>query len=66
MNFAQFQDTIHQKGFLILVLNDYQQDNKIHTFVAVQDKLDHGFHAEGPKDKLDLVYQGLIDKINNI
>ncbi|MBU2229433.1 hypothetical protein KJ810_03445 [Patescibacteria group bacterium] len=63
MDFKQFQKAIHEKGFLILCLNDYKKDGEYYTFIGIQDKLGHGYHAEGKSTEVDSVYEELISKI---
>ncbi|MFA6525552.1 MAG: hypothetical protein WCT33_04785 [Patescibacteria group bacterium] len=64
MNFAEFQKKIHEKGYLILCLNDYKKDGEFYTFIGIQDKSGHGYNAEGLSGNLDNVYNELIGKIN--
>ncbi|PIY96959.1 MAG: hypothetical protein COY66_02190 [Candidatus Kerfeldbacteria bacterium CG_4_10_14_0_8_um_filter_42_10] len=66
MEFKQFQKQIHQKGFLIVCLNDYKLKGDYYTFIAVQDKKGRGFHAEGKSANLSKIYQGIIVKMNRL
>lgn len=63
MNFNEFHNIIHNKGFLIVCLNDYKLKGEYHTFVAIQDKKGRGFHAEGKSTNLSEIYQEIINKI---
>ncbi|MBU1075293.1 hypothetical protein KJ733_03990 [Patescibacteria group bacterium] len=63
MNFSEFQSAIHDKGYLILCLNDYKKDEEYYTFIGIQDKLGHGYHAECKSTEMDSVYEELISKI---
>lgn len=65
MDFKEFHNQIHQKGYMIVCLNDYKLKGQHYTFIAVQDKDDHGFHAEGPSNNLAEIYQEIITKIEN-
>ena len=63
MDFEQFQKIIHEKGYLILCLNDYKKDGEFYTFIGIQNKSGNGFHAEGKRDEMESVYSDLISKI---
>jgi hypothetical protein len=63
MNFEEFHKKIHEKGFQIVCLNDYQMKGAQHTFIAIQDKKGHGFHAEGSSENMAMIFQELIAKI---
>ncbi|PIS42496.1 MAG: hypothetical protein COT24_03160 [Candidatus Kerfeldbacteria bacterium CG08_land_8_20_14_0_20_40_16] len=65
MNFIEFHNHIHKRDFLIVCLNDYKLEGEYHTFIAVQDKQGHGFHAEGKSDNLSQIYKEIIAKIEN-
>lgn len=63
MTFQEFHEFIHQKGFLIVCLNDYKFKGEVHTFISVQDKKGHGYHSEGLSKNVAKVYQELVTKI---
>ena len=65
MNFSEFQSAIHDKGYLILCLNDYRKDGEYYTFIGIQDKLGHGYHAEGASTDMRGVYKELINMIES-
>ncbi|MFA6271757.1 MAG: hypothetical protein WC693_01430 [Patescibacteria group bacterium] len=65
MNFTEFQKTIHEKGYLILCLNDYKKDGEFYTFIGIQNKSGQGYNAEGLSDNLSAVYENLISRIQS-
>ncbi len=60
MTFVEFQETIHASGYLIVCLNDYKREGAFYTFVAIQDKAGHGYHAEGRTDALSDTLKELV------
>jgi hypothetical protein len=66
MIFTEFHNLIHQRNFLILCLNDYKMNGQFHTFIAIQDKFGHGFHAEGLSENVSEVYEQLIEKLKTV
>ncbi|MEK7569876.1 MAG: hypothetical protein AAB515_00310 [Patescibacteria group bacterium] len=60
MTFVEFQKVIHQHDFLIVCLNDYKREGIFYTFVAIQNKLGHGYHAEGRTDVLSDTLEELV------
>jgi hypothetical protein len=63
MNFTEFQKAIHEKGYLILCLNDYKKDGIFYTFIGIQDKSGNGYNEEGPSENLGMVYEELVKRI---
>lgn len=63
MNFEEFYKKIHEKGFQVVCLNDYQMKGTQRTFIAIQDKNGNGFHTEGLSENIEMIYQELLAKI---